>query len=158
MPEGCCTICDEEAAPCQRGFALTQDRLEDRLRIFHREDVVGTGHIHYACSPAHVRELVIHWMITGNLDYPFAEPAPGPRLVARSSVPLCERDGNVRTLLVPISELAIDREAVQRLLRENPAGLEAILEELDEALERSIEDPLAAGTLADLPESLLPHI
>jgi len=152
-----CTIC-EEASPAQRGFALTQNRLEDRLSIFRREDVAASGDMRYACSPAHAQELVIHWMITGNLDYPFAEPVPGRRLVARSSVPLWEQDESVRTLLVPISELAIDREAVQRLLRENPAGLEAILEELYEALERSIDDPLDTQTLADLPESLIPHI
>jgi len=156
--EGWCTICDREPAPGQRGFAVAQDRLGDRLSIFHREDMTATEPVHYACSPAHAQELVIHWMITGNLDYPFAEPIPGRRPVTQSAVPLWAWNGSVRKFLAPISELAIDREAVQRLLRENPAGLEAILEELYEALQRSIEDPLDTQDLVDLPENLLPHI
>ena len=153
-----CTICEEEAAPRQRGFALAQNRLEDRLSIFHREDVAATGNMRYACSPAHAQELVIHWMITGNLDYPFAEPAPGLKPAVHSVAPLWEWNGNLPKALVPIGELAIDREAVQRLLRENPVGLEVILEELHDALQESIAGPIETQSLADLPESLLPHI
>lgn len=153
-----CTICDQEAAPSQRGFAVSQDRLEDRLTIFHCEDAASMGCVHYACCPAHVRELVIHWMVMGNLDYPFAELAP--RLGAVSLDPLLSEEwkGNHQKLPVPIGELAVDRDAVQRILRENPAGLEIILDELHDALEKSIEDRVDSGTLADLPESLLPHI
>jgi len=153
-----CTICDQEAALGQRGFAVSQDRLQDRLSVYHCEDVASMGCVHYACSPAHVRELVIHWMVTGNLDYPFAELAPrlGPATVNPLLPEECK--GNHRKLLVAIGELAVDRDAVQRILRENPAGLETILDQLHEALEKSIEDRLDSGTLADLPESLLPHI
>jgi len=164
MPKGLkpgtqyCIICDQAPASGQPGFALTQNHLEDRLSIFHREDVEATGNMRYACSPAHVQELVIHWMITGNLDYPFAESATGLRPAVQSVAPLWEWNGNIPKALVPIGELAIDRVAVQRLLRENPAGLEVILEELHEALEKSIEDSLDTQTLADLPVSLLPHI
>jgi len=141
----------------QRWFALAQNRFRDRLSIFHPEEDTGLGRVHYACSPAHVRELVIHWMVTGNLDYPFAQPIPrGRRSAARHRVPLW--DPSHQRLLTPIGELAVDRGAVQRLLGENPAGLEVILAELNDALEKSIDKSPETGTLADLPERLLPHI
>ena len=156
--EGSCSICDQKAELGQHWFALAQNRLEDSLTIFHAEDVPEPGRTHYACSPAHVQELVIHWMVTGNLDYPFAEPAPRLGSAARGSVPLWEWNGRHTIRAVPIGELAVDRDAVQRILREDPTGLEAILDELNDALEKSIEDPLDTRTLADLPENLLPHI
>jgi len=156
--EWSCTICDQKAALGQHWFALAQNRLEDRLSIFHWEDLAGLGRVHGACSPAHVRELVIHWMVTGSLDYPFAEPVPRRGRAAPSPAPLWEWNASKWPLAVPIGELAVDRDAVQRVLRENPAGLEAILNELNDALEKSIEDLPVAGTLAALPESLIPHI
>ena len=157
-PEWYCGICDQKAAFGQRWFALAQNRLEDRLSIFHPGDDAEPGRVHYACSPAHVRELVVHWMVTGSLDYPFAEPVPRRGRAASSPAPLWEWNGSNRALAVPIGELAVDREAVQRLLRENPAGLEVILDELNDALEKSIENLPGARRLAEFPENLIPHI
>jgi len=151
-----CTICDKEATPGERGFAVSQDRAEDRLSIFHCDEGASMGCVHYACSPAHVRELVVHWMVMGNLDYPFAELAPTLESILLGPRPSEKR--NLPKLPVPIGELAVDRDAVQRILYENPVELETILEELRDALEKSIEDPLDTATLADLPEGLLPHI
>ena len=155
-PKWYCTICDQGVVMGQRWFALAQNRLQDRLSIFHPEEDTGLGRVHYACSPAHVRELVIHWMVTGNLDYPFAQPVPRRRPAAHGRVPLW--DPSHQRLLTPIGELAVDRDAVQRLLGENPAGLEVILAELNDALEKSVDKSPETGTLADLPESLLPRI
>lgn len=155
-PDWYCAICNQRGCGEQRGFGLIQDHLEDRLGIFHWEDVVGQHRVRHACSPAHVQELVIHWMVTGNLAYPFAEPSP--RRSTGHSVPLSEWNAGERKSAAPIGELAVDRDAVQRLLRDNPAGLAAILEELHYALEKSVEEPLDSGSLADLPESLLPHM
>ena len=155
-PDWYCAICNQSGWWDQPGFALIQDRLQDRLSIFHAEDVAGRNQVRYACSPAHARELVIHWMVTGSLAYPFAEVRPG--CSAPFSVPLWEGNVGDRRPAVPIGELSVDRDAVERLLNENPAGLEAMLEELHEALARSVEEPLNGGSFADLPENLLPHI
>lgn len=153
-----CTICDKEAVPGQRGFAVSQDRAEDRLSIFHCDEGASMGCVHYACSPAHVRELVVHWMVMGNLDYPFADLAPALESILLGPLLPERRKKNHPQLPMPIGELAVDRDAIQRILKENPVELETILEELRDALEKSIEDPLDTATLADLPESLLPHI
>jgi hypothetical protein len=158
LPEWCCSICGQRAASGQRWFALAQNHREDRLIIFHREDLASPHCVRDACSPAHVRELVIHWMVTGNLDYPFAKSAAKLWTAAQSPMPLWEWDGSDPKLAVPIGELAVDRDAVQRILGDNPAGLEAILEELNDALEKSMEEPLDTRMLADLPENLIPHI
>lgn len=155
MPKRYCRICDRKAEPGQRGFVLAQDECTDMLSIFHWQD---SASVHYACCPAHVRELVIHWMVTGNLNYPFAEALPRLRAAIQDPMPLRDGKGSERGLAVPIGELAVDRDAVQRILGENPAGLEVILEELNDALEKSIEEPPEGSMLAELLDSFPPHI
>lgn len=153
-----CTICGENMPASRRSFAVVQSRLEDKVRIFHREDMAGPRGVQGACCSAHVRELVIHWMVTGSLDYPFADARSKHKLAVQSPTRSPGGQGAFDSLAVPIGELAIDRDSVSRILSENPAWLEVILGELHDALERSIETRPAVIALADLPENLVHHM
>ena len=76
LPLPSCTICGEEKIPPQVWFLVTESHWEDKLKILHWQDeVAGRAGIYRACCPAHVEELVIHWMTTGSLDFPFAATA-----------------------------------------------------------------------------------
>ena len=68
-----CTICGGQRTADDRWFLVTENHWEDKLKILRWTDRLATQvGIHRVCSPPHVRELVVHWMTTGSLDYPFA--------------------------------------------------------------------------------------
>ena len=68
-----CTICGEERSAQQVWFLVAESQWEDKLKILHWQDELGRRRgIYAACSAGHVEELVVHWMTTGSLDYPFA--------------------------------------------------------------------------------------
>jgi hypothetical protein len=156
--EWACIICDQKAVPGQRWFALAQDYHEDRLRIFHQENFTGQAPIPRACCPAHVQQLAIHWMVTGSLDYPFAESRPNRPSAKRFIAPSTPTDVVDRQRVSPICELSVNRDVVCRVLLENAAWLGVILEELRDALEKSIETSPDAQTPEDPPYTWLPHI
>jgi hypothetical protein len=73
-------------------------------------------------------------MTTGGLDYPFARTRPLPE--NKRSGTLLFSQGMVDTRgAQPIGELAIHRESIQRILRESPHSLSAILDALLSALQ-----------------------
>jgi hypothetical protein len=143
-----CTICSENKPAGQVWFLIAESHWEDKITVIEwRDDVASLKGVYPACSPAHVQELVVHWMATGSLDYPFASVAGQPRRRRR-------RSSNLATTQVPdlkgtkqIGELAVDRESVGRTLRDNPESLQVILDELVNVLQRE-----ATGTAAR-PES-----
>jgi len=124
-------------------FLLAESPWEDKLRILHWQDrLANCEGIRQACSPAHVQELVTHWMTMGTLDFPFADSGP--------AVPLRRRLASVAVFdhpdiqgVRPVGEIAVHRESVTRVLEENPDSLQIILDELSDALERE-----TAGSLA----------
>jgi hypothetical protein len=138
-----CTICGEEKPPTQVWFLVTESHCEDKLKILQwQEEVAGRRGMYGACCPAHVEELVIHWMTTGSLDFPFATTAGPVRLGRR--VPLAflpmTAEPDIRGAR-QIGELAVHRESMGRLLNESPESLQLILDELTRALQReSISD------------------
>lgn len=129
-----CTICGEAGTSTRRWFLIAEDRWEDKLKILHWDARLATRPgIHPACSSTHVQELVVHWMATGSLDHPFARSdfAAGAR--RRRPWPL--RNSLNATGAKPISELAVHRESVKRVLKEDPQSLKAILDALMSALD-----------------------
>jgi hypothetical protein len=132
-----CTICGEEKSPSQVWFLVTESHCEDKLKVLQWQDEVATREGMYgACCPAHVEELVIHWMTTGSLDFPFATTANPVRLGRR--IPLA----SLPVMIEPdirgarqIGELAVHRESMGRLLNESPDSLQLILDELTRALQ-----------------------
>jgi hypothetical protein len=134
-----CTICDEEKSPGQVWFLVTESHCEDKLKILQWQDEVAEREgIYQACCPAHVEELVIHWMTTGSLDFPFATTATmRVKLGRRTPVASLPMIGEPDTRGArQIGELAVHRESMGRLLNESPDSLQLILDELTRALRR----------------------
>jgi hypothetical protein len=150
-----CHICDQNMRLGQTWFAVREDPGKDTLSIFHRDTIADSHPVRSVCSPTHVCELVVHWMVTGSLDYPFAHS--GAAHVHRPCpLPVSQRIGTRQPLA--IGELAIDREAMPRVLYENPGAVLAMLNELVDAMERSITSPARAAGFAPLPERVTPRI
>jgi hypothetical protein len=133
-----CTICGEYKLAGQVWLLVAESHCEDKLKVLQWHDELARRHGMYAaCCPAHVQELVVHWMTTGSLDYPFA--TVGVKL-GRGKLRLGSRftaleDADTRGAR-QLGELAVDRESVGRAIRENPESLQLILDELASALER----------------------
>ena len=133
-----CTICSEDKLPGQVWFLIAESHWEDKISVIEwRDAVAGQKGVYLACSTAHVQELVVHWMATGSLDYPFAAVAGQPRRHRR------RRASTLANIQVPdlkgtkqIGELAVDRASVGRTLRDNPDSLQVILDELINVLQR----------------------
>lgn len=127
-----CAICGEERSANQARFLIAENRWEDKLTILHwNEQMACREGIQVACSVNHVEELVIHWMTTGSLDYPFARTALGAGGWRRAAWPGCRVDLRGAR---PIGELAVHRESMERVLAENPQSLKVILDALLDAL------------------------
>ncbi len=127
-----CAICGEERSPNQPRFLVAEDTWEDKLTILQwNEEMAARAGIEVACSIDHVEELVIHWMTTGRLDYPFARTSLGAAGWRRIAAPGSRVDlGGGR----PLGELAVHRESIERVLAENPESLKVILDALLEGL------------------------
>jgi hypothetical protein len=124
-----CAICGVERLRGKGRFLLVENRWEDKLAVLHwDEKLVSRGGMQTACSISHVEELVIHWMTTGSLDYPFARTALGSAWRERTSSRVDTTGWR------QIGELAVHRESVERLLTENPQSLQGMLDGLREAL------------------------
>ena len=117
-------------------FPGRENTWEDKLTICNGMSrwPPGAG-IQVACGIDHVEELVIHWMTTGSLDYPFARSALGATGWRRST-PVAGRVDLSGAR--PIGELAVHRESVERVLAENPQSLKVVLDALLDALRQEI--------------------
>jgi hypothetical protein len=130
-----CAICGEERQAGEDWFVLVENRWTDRLKILTwNETLASSAGTHLACGAAHVQQLVVHWMTMGTLEYPFAE-APSAitstrlRRTREPHEPEAEPSGSRL-----VGELAVHRESLERIVRENPESLAAILEALTSAL------------------------
>jgi hypothetical protein len=131
-----CAICGDEGIVNDHWFLIAENRWEDNLKIFQWDDELATHrNIQRACSPAHVQELVVHWMTTGGLDYPFARVMPGSRPARRGGAFWTAHDDLYTSGTRPIGELAVHRESMKRALSESPQSLKAILDALLGVLE-----------------------
>jgi len=135
--ESRCVICREQHIESDGWFLLAENRWTDRVKIFGWNDVLASQPgVHAACCAGHVQQLVVHWMATGSLDYPFAESRPEHKrpLLPRPARPdAVHAEPNVFGTRV-LSELAVHRETMQRALVENPESLTTILRALLNAL------------------------
>ena len=132
--EMCCAICGEERTSADGWFMLTENQWTDRLKILGWNDALAAHpSIYLACGAAHVQQLVVHWMTMGSLEYPFAIAAPERKTPPEKAT--AARSANVETRGAKvIGELAVHRESLARILRENPESLAGILEALLSAL------------------------
>ena len=146
-----CTICGDERSAGQVWFLVAESHWEDKLKVLEWQDVLCRRQgIYAACSAGHVEELVVHWMTTGSLDYPFATVGhkAGRRALGPGSVLPTIEEPDTRGAR-QIGELAVDRECLRRALRDDPASLRVILDELVHALERETAGNTARLESAD---------
>jgi hypothetical protein len=133
-----CALCGEERSPNQARFLLAENTWEDKLTILQWDaEIASRAGIQVACSIDHVEELVIHWMITGRLDYPFARITLGTttrRNITTRGAPVDISGGR------QVGELAVHRESIERILAENPKSLKMVLEALIDALRQETLD------------------
>src|SRR5262249_27103874 len=115
---------------------------EDKVQILHwNERLASRSGIHAACCAGHVQELVVHWMTTGSLDYPFAQARRAQSTRGKAAFTALEAPEAPRSR--PIGELAVDRQSTRRVLNESPHSLRTILDALLKALQ---EPNLSLGT------------
>jgi hypothetical protein len=150
-----CSICGDVCSPEGRWFLVAENSWEDKLKILEwNEYLVGHDGVHQACSVAHVQELVVHWMVTGSLDFPFAQlRGLGQRLRLRIG------KADPKVFDAPprsIGELAVHRESMQRVLSESPHSLRAILDALLAALRRDSSQSAQAPEPAKSHMQLVP--
>lgn len=145
-----CAICGESRRVDEDWFLLTENRWTDRLRVLAYHPLLAEQEgVFCVCGTPHVRELVLHWMITGHLDYPFAQTGSEvPSLLRPSSTPgtTCAEPDISASLVV--GELAVHRESLTRVLCENPESLSGVLEAVIAALNRG-PAPLGCSCIAD---------
>lgn len=140
-----CSICGEVEPEAATWFLISENCLEDKLQILHwNQRLAERAGVHAVCCAGHVQELVVHWMTTGSLDYPFAQTRPPNAGIRRSTAFLAQRPETQRSR--PIGELAVDRESMRRVLTESPHSLRTILDALLKALQ---EPNLSLGTELD---------
>lgn len=142
-----CAICGAERSLTDAWFLIVEHRWEDKLKILQWDDrLASQPGVEHACSAKHVAELVIHWMTTGSLGYPFARIPLG----GGGSRRMLRLDSPIETLGArQIGELAVHRESMERVLTENPHALKPILDALLDALQRETSravSEVTAGT------------
>lgn len=147
MDEASLQICDVCGAPRTREqgwFLLADSSGEDKLQIFQSDgESARRRNTYCACSPAHVQEMVVHWMTCGSLDVPFAALHWDDRTeVAGGSKLPWKVNPDTRGLRL-VGELMIDRASVSRIIEENPESLQTILDELSDTLQRETDSALA---------------
>jgi hypothetical protein len=134
-----CAICGGRKLGTDRWFLIAENRWEDKLKVLKWNDrLAAHAGIQRACSAAHVEELVVHWMTTGSLGYPFARTKLEARGVARiGDIWNTTNTNDVDTWDAHlIGELAVHRESMERVLFESPQSLQTILDALLGALRR----------------------
>jgi hypothetical protein len=140
-----CTICGAERLAEADWFLIAESNWEDRVQVFRWNDQLAKKpDTHRACSPNHVRELVVHWMTTGSLDYPFATVlVPFPQGRGRAARLLPDRNESGIPGIHQIGEVAVHRESLGRVLSNNPQSLNVILDELLYAIRREWRNGVA---------------
>ena len=144
-----CAICGELNPNPVQWFLVTEDRLEDKLKILAwNKNLARHENIHLACNPSHVQELVVHWMATGSVHHPFAQGADpeaemSPERIGYEPASHVDVRG-VRT----IGELTVHRESMRRVLRENPESLRSLLHALHGALQQYVPTIHDSGGVA----------
>jgi hypothetical protein len=133
---GVCAICGNRKSLRETWFVITENHRQDRLDIWkHSQTEALRAGAYWLCGPKHVRELVVHWMTTGCLQYPFAASCQTALNHEIEFAPLSSHNARQEALSSRLCEIAVDREGIMRALRENPLSLNTILDEMIIALQ-----------------------
>ena len=125
-----CAICGNQKAANETWFSVTEDSRLDRVSVWlWTWQLARDSRNHPVCGRHHAREIILHWMASGCLHYPFASAPRDSRRVAASHEKHPEAAENGW-----LAELSVDRGSIERILAENPYSLNVIFEELGIAL------------------------
>ena len=131
-----CAICLRARRVGESWFLLRENRWTDRLKILRwNVALLARPGVYPVCGVGHVQQLVVHWMTTGNLDYPFpTRLSEVPAFSAsRDSGPGPDPEQDTMNLEI-LGELAVDRGSVGRVLVENPQLMGCLLSALGDTL------------------------
>lgn len=133
-----CAICGEANPDPTQWFLVTENHWKDQLKILEWNSLLASQYgIHMACCPSHVQELVVHWIATGSVNYPFAHTMPR-NVPAQRCNDSAKLQPVINTKCVrTIGELTVHRESMRRVLSESPESLKSILDALCGALQRN---------------------
>ena len=148
-----CAICLTVRQMNEEWFLLVENCWTDRVKILSWHDELAfSPATHAVCCVAHVQLLVIHWMTTGTLQYPFARSEAWADTSRRpDSIPASSmRDESDLTGTKVLAELAVHRESIDRILVESPTSLAALIVALKDALPGQVDrsevtEPEACG-------------
>ena len=134
VPE--CAISGRSRTLDDTWFLLVESRWQDKIKIPQWHDRLGRrASFHSVAAAVHAQELVVRWMTTGSLGYPFARTRIEPQ--ARAHRPRPGEVDDVDTRMgQQIAELAIHRESIHHILRDSHHFLTAILDALLQAFQR----------------------
>ena len=135
-PGAICAICLRLRRADESWFVLRENRWTDRLQIMRwHDELLARPGMYPVCGVGHVQQLVVHWMTTGNVDYPFST-RPG-EVPASSAVhercPGPDTELEMRNAEI-LGELAVDRDSIGRILVENPELMACLISALGDAL------------------------
>ena len=150
-----CAVCGHPVEDGAFAYLLTTNPASNRLTILRwNRNLSRIERARAACEPEHVLEIVTHWMASGTLGLNFAQVAPFQIPRGPESAPTVQ---SMRpcTQPKPISELAVNRKSLQRVLENNPQALGSILESLLEALQR--DQRIGPATVPALSKDLCHH-
>jgi len=139
VSETLCAICGEDKTVEDTWFLVAENQWEDKVTVLRWTlELADCEGVHLACSPEHVAELVVHWMTTGSLDYPFARVALGAATLRRMRANWLQKRNPHAISATQIGELLVHRESIERVLNESPESLKPVLDALVAALQREL--------------------
>ncbi|HEX6805222.1 MAG TPA: hypothetical protein VF133_16195 [Terriglobales bacterium] len=143
LPRLECAVCGNPKQAGSTWFVITENGWEDRLCVWKwNAQLAAQRTARPVCGQRHARELVVHWMITGCLHYPFASVPLGSQEEGVPHASFSREVGEEACQKIQLGELSVDRGGIARLLHENPLALNAVLDELMVALENeTLEEP-----------------
>ena len=132
-----CAICGNPRLARQTWFLVTQDCGLDQLQVWKGDVAFAqNSRADSVCGRRHLRELILHWMTTGCLHYPFAAD------LRMTTIPNSTPQSGVAQEVSSqqLAEITVERDSIRRVLAENPFSLNVIFEELMIALESGSPD------------------
>lgn len=137
-----CAICGGKRSAEDTWFLVAENCWEDKVTVLRWSvELADCEGVHLACSPEHVAELVVHWMTTGSLDYPFARAALGAATLRKMRTNWPQKSDLNTAQAKQIGELLVHRESIERVLNESPESLKPVLDALVAALRQEMAPP-----------------
>jgi len=120
-----CAVCGIDATDHAGWFLVIENHWLDRLKILSWHPALAEQHgMLSACGRRHLKEILLHWLTQGNLEY----PSP---LVIDVPVPEADKSSDFgphrQDMGMFLGELTVHRHALTHVWTGSPQALECIL-------------------------------